>query len=103
MVMDGPLAPWAACMDERLRMLGYAPSTAAGHMQLVARLSRFLQRRGLAANELSAEIVDEFFNELHAHHGSSWPTPKSFVWLVEYLRDVGVVAEPLPPSPRSKE
>jgi integrase/recombinase XerD len=90
MVMEGPLAPWATGMDEHLKTLGYAPTTTAGHMQLVARFSRFLQERGRIAGEVSAEVVEEFFADLHAHHGSSWPTPKAFVWLVEYLKDVGI-------------
>lgn len=90
MVMEGPLAPCATGMTERLKTLGYAPTTTAGHMQLVSRFSLFLQVRGLTAGEISAQVVEEFFAELHAHHGSSWPTPKAFVWLVEYLRDVGI-------------
>ncbi len=102
MVMEGPLAPWATGMAERLKNWGYAPTTAAGQLQLVARFSRFLQARGLAADELSAEVVEEFFADLHAHHGSSWPTPKSFVWLVEYLDDAGI-AMSAPPGVQSVE
>jgi hypothetical protein len=68
-------------MAAQLTTLGYAPSTASGHMYLVGRLSRFLERRGLAASQLTTEVVNEFFADLHAHHGSSWPTPKSLGWL----------------------
>jgi len=99
MVIEGPLAPWATGIAGQLKTLGYAPSTAARHMQLVGRLSRFLQQRGLAG-ELSAE-VEEFFRDLHAHHGSSWPTPKAFRWLVEYLIDVGVMPPLIPAPPQS--
>ncbi|HET6954564.1 MAG TPA: site-specific integrase [Acidimicrobiales bacterium] len=91
-------------MSGRLETLGYAPSTAAEKMQLVGRLSRFLQRRGLEASELSAEVVEEFFEDLHARHGASWPTPKSFGWLVEYLRELGVTpAAPRPAPPSAQE
>lgn len=103
MVMEGPLAHWATDMAGQLKALGYAPSTAANQMQLVARLSRFLQARGLVASELSPAVVEEFFKDLHAHHGSSWPTPKAFVWLVEYLRDLGIVPAPVPPPPQSEQ
>ncbi len=103
MVMVGPLGPWAAAMAGRLKTLGYAPSTAARQMQLVGRLSRFLQQRGLAASEISAEVVEAFFGELHANHGSSWPTPKAFVWLVEYLTEVGVAPAPLAAPAQSWE
>lgn len=101
MVMEGPLAPWAAGLAGQLETLGYAPSTAARQMQLVARLSRFLQQRGLAANELSVEVVEAFFGDLHAHHGSSWPTPRAFVWLVEYLTEIAVMPAAVPPPPGS--
>ena len=39
-------------MKERLETLGYAPSTAARHMQLVGRLSLLRQQQRLPANEL---------------------------------------------------
>jgi site-specific recombinase XerD len=87
----------------QLERLGYAPSTAAKHMQLVGRLSRFLDHRGLTANHLGAEVVEEFFEDLRAHHGSSWPTAKAFVWLVDYLRGVGVMAAATSPTPLSRE
>lgn len=103
MVIEGPLAPWATGIAGQLKTLGYAPSTAAQRMQLVGRLSRFVQLRGLAASELSAEVVEEFFEDLHANHGSSWPTSKAFAWLVEYLRDAGVAPPPRPSLPQSWE
>ncbi len=103
MEMEGPLALWAAGLAGRLEALGYAPSTATVQMRLAGRLSRFLEKRGLAAGQLSAEVVDDFFADLHAHHGSSWPTPKSIVWLVEYLREAGVAPAPPPAPARSAE
>lgn len=102
MVIEGPLAPWATGIADQLKTLGYAPSTAERHMQLVGRLSRFLQQRGLT-DQLSSEVVEEFFRDLHVHHGSSWPTPKAFRWLVEYLIDIGVAPPPLPARPQSWE
>jgi hypothetical protein len=102
MVMEGPLAPWAAGAG-RLKTLGHAPSTAARHMQLGGRLSRFLQERRLEISELNAGVLEEFFEDLHAYHGSSWPTPRSLTWLVEYLREVGVTPATPPPSPKSAQ
>ena len=103
MEMEGPLAPWAAGLAGRLEALGYAPSTATVQMRLAGRLSRFLEQRGLAAGQLGAEVVDDFFADLRAHHGSSWPTPKSLGWLVEYMREVGVAPAPIPAPARSPE
>jgi integrase/recombinase XerD len=101
MVIEGPLAPWATGIADQLKTLGYAPSTAAQRMQLVRRLSRFLQQRG--QGQISVAVVEEFFEDLHAHHGSSWPTVKAFRWLIEYLIDIGVAPPPLPAPPRSWE
>src|SRR6266571_2764853 len=101
MAVEGPLAPWAAGLAGRLESLGYAPSTAVEQMRLAGRLSRFLGQRGLAVGQLTAEVVDDFLTELHAHHGSSRPTAKSLGWLVEYLREAGVTPVPLPAAPRS--
>lgn len=103
MVIEGPLAPWAAGMAERLKALGYAPSMVTRHLQLIGRFSRFMQVRGLTADDLRTEMVEEFFADLHAHHGSSWPTPKAFVWLVEYLDDVGIAVLSAPPGAQSPE
>jgi len=102
MAMEGPLAAWSAGMAERLEAMGYARSTAARHMGLVGRLSRSLARQGRTADQLSAEVLDEFFMELHAHHGASWPTPKSFRWLLDYLGEVGVTAKPAAAEPGSQ-
>jgi integrase/recombinase XerD len=103
MVMEGPLGPWAAGLAGRLEALGYAPSAAASQMRLAGRLSRFLQQRGLAAGQLSAEVAEEFFADLHARRGSGWPVPGSLGWLVEYLRQAGVAPVPVPAAPRSAE
>jgi integrase/recombinase XerD len=102
MVIQGPLGPWAAGIAGQLEKLGYASSTVAKHMQLVGRLSRFVDDQGLASNDLHAEVVEEFFKDLHAHHGSSWPTAKAFVWLVD-LREVEVMTAATSPAPISRE
>ncbi|HVM12781.1 MAG TPA: site-specific integrase [Egibacteraceae bacterium] len=102
MGMEGPLAPFVDGMAERLATLGYAPTTAAGQLQLVGRFSRFLQVRGLVAGELSVAVMEEFFADLHARRGSSRPTPKALAWLVEYLDDVGIAVS-APPGVKSDE
>lgn len=103
MVMTGPLAPLEAGIGGRLKSLGYAPSTAAQRMQLVGRLSRFLEQRRLRANQLTPNVMEEFFRHLHTYHGPSWPTARSLAWLAEYMRDVGEVPAPMVPPPGSPE
>ena len=103
MAMRGPLAPWEAGIAGQLTALGYAPSTAVHQMQLVGRLSRFLQQRGLGVGELNARVLERFFKDLHTYHGPSWPTAKSLRWLVEYLQSLGVTPAAPSPTPRSAQ
>jgi integrase/recombinase XerD len=101
MIIDGPLAPWASEMPDRLRELGYAPGSASNHLALVAKLSKFLDRRGLSAGDVNAVVLEQFCLSLR-RGGRSTLTPKTFVWLVEFLRDVGVEASSVPRPPRSE-
>ena len=81
-------------MAEKLEALGYSHLTAAKHLGLVGRLSRSLGQQGRTADELSAEVLEEFFDDLRAHRGTSRPTAKAFRWLLDYLREAGVAPEP---------
>jgi len=101
MVIEGPLAPWAAGMEERLSELGYAPGTTRNHLALVARLSRFLAKRGLRAADVTPVVLERFCSLL-GRGGRSAPTPKTFVWLIEFLRDVGVEQPAASEPPRSE-
>lgn len=101
MVMVGPLAPWASGMAERLTTLGYTPRVAELHMRLARGLSRFLHRRGVAAEELSPELISRFLSTVR--WSGRRPTPKMLAWMVDYLRDVGVALEPSAPKPRSEQ
>ena len=105
LAIEGPLAPWASGMSERLENLGYKPRTAARHMQMAGQLSRFLQRRGMTTSELTPEVLGMFVRVLHQNRKSrsSRPTPKALEWLVSYLRGLGVVPMPVAPPPQSYE
>jgi integrase/recombinase XerD len=101
MVIEGPLAPLAAGMAERLRELGYAPGSTANHLALVARLSCHLKGQALSANDIGPVVLEQFCSSLRRCRGSS-PTPKTFVWLVEFLRDIGVEPPAVGELPRSE-
>jgi site-specific recombinase XerD len=100
MVIEGPLAAWTAPMAERLSELGYVPGSTRNHLSLVAALSRYLERRGLGAGDLTPVVLQRFCSSL-GRGGRSSPTPKTFVWLIEFLRDAGVV--PVAPDPPRSE
>jgi site-specific recombinase XerD len=98
MVIEGPLAPWVAGMAARLGELGYAPGSTRNQLALVAKLSRFLEQHGLGAYDISPVVLEQFCSSI-GRGGRSAPTTKTFVWLLGFLRDVGVeppaVAAPL--------
>lgn len=90
MAMSGPLAVWTSGMAERLEALGYTPRMVQRHLQLVGGLSRFLQRRGVAAGDLSPVVIEQFVSAVRARNTSWRPTSKSLSWLVDYFKDVGM-------------
>jgi integrase/recombinase XerD len=80
--------------DELLR-LGYTPLTAAGHVRLMAHLSRWLAREALPASALTLSTVDRYFAERRAAGYYNERTPRALRPLMSYLRRLGVV----PPEP----
>jgi integrase/recombinase XerD len=95
MAMEGPLAPWAPGMGETLSALGYTPRLVERHLHLAGGLSKFLHRRGLAAADVSPEVIERFVAGLRAKNSSWRPTAKSLSWLVDYLRQIGVTVSAL--------
>lgn len=103
MAMKGPLAPWAPGMAEKLTALGYTPRLVERHLHLAGGLSKFLLRRGLAATDLSPELIEKFFAAMRAKNRSWRPTARSLSWLVDYSREIGVITAPADPRERSSE
>lgn len=56
----GPLAPFSAGYRSWLSARGYAPGTISDRMRDLDALSRWLERDGLAVEELTSERVEEF-------------------------------------------
>ena len=63
--VSGPLKAYAAGFREELSALGYSARSAAGHLQLMAHLSRWLVEIGLAPED---EIVAIGTHQLGGHH-----------------------------------
>ena len=85
----GPLAPMAAGLAAELADLGYAPTTAEGHLRLAAHLSRWLQGRGLGPSALTGPVLREFL----AHRRQEYSNLYSMQGLdptLRYLRRIGV-------------
>ena len=94
--VDGPLAPYAGGFRAELERLGYTPLTAATHVRLMARLSRWLAREGVEAPGLTPAVVDRYFAERRAAGYAGHVTGRALRPLVGYLRRLGVIPPPAP-------
>jgi integrase/recombinase XerD len=97
--VEGPLEAYVAGFRDELQRLGYTPLTAAGHVRLMAHLSRWLAREGLSASALTASTVEVYFAERRAAGYVNERTPRALAPLVIYLRGLGAVAQDLPAAP----
>src|SRR5215472_495649 len=96
----GPLAPYAEGLRSELERLGYTPLSAAGHVRLVAHLSRWMIREGLSVSALTPTTVDTYFTERRARYNNSL-TARSLRPLLDYLQELGVVAATVPAAESS--
>jgi integrase/recombinase XerD len=92
----GPLAPYAEGLRGELERLGYTPLSAAGHVRLVAHLSRWMIRHGLPVSALTQATVDAYFAERRAAGYHNSLTARSLRPLLDYLHKLGAVAAPGP-------
>jgi integrase/recombinase XerD len=97
----GPLAPHAEGLRRELERLGYTPLSAAGHVRLVAHLSRWMIQNGLSVPMLTRATLDAYFAERRAASYSNSLTVRSLRPLLEYLQGLGVVAVPGPAAATS--
>jgi len=95
----GPLEAYVDGFREELRRLGYTPLTAAGHVRLMAHLSRWLVRQGLPASALTVSTVQTYFAQRRAAGYVNERTPRALAPLVAYLQGLGVVAQEPPAAP----
>jgi integrase/recombinase XerD len=93
-VVSGPLAPYAAGFESWLRSRSYSTSAVANRLCQLDRLSRWLERRGLTAGELSDARVAEFTSSRRDAGLVTWTTPQSVALPLEYLREIGVMPSP---------
>jgi integrase/recombinase XerD len=98
--VSGPLAKHAAGFGEELFRRGYPPERATRHVQLLAQLSRWLERQGLGKHDLSEERVAQF---LEARRADGYAETPSLRWALKLLSLVPALevapAVPAPPTP----
>lgn len=96
----GPLSVLADGFRAELDRLGYTPSSREFKLAEVARLSAWLERRGLAARDICSARLEEFLADLAGRPGRA-PTLVAMRPLLAWLRDRGLCEDdpPLEPAP----
>lgn len=89
--VGGPLAPFAAGIEELLVAEGYLEDSIQVSMALVAELSRWLDERGLGAGDLSSEMIEAFF-ATGGGRGRRRRSPRSLRAVMDHLRSLGILA-----------
>jgi integrase/recombinase XerD len=83
--VSGPLAAFAGAFGKALSGKGYSARSAAGLMGLAAKLSGWLQSRGLCAADVTAAVIGEFFAERRRNGCARWRTSRSLALLAECM------------------
>jgi integrase/recombinase XerD len=102
-VVAGPLAPFAAGFEAWfaawLRSRAYSASATATANRLCQfdQLSRWLEREGFDAGELTVEHAGRFAESRRARGLVTWVSLQSLVLPLEYLRGLGVMVTPAAP------
>jgi integrase/recombinase XerD len=97
-IVPGPLEQYAPGFRSWLLDKGYTPLGMVPKLQLMAHVSRWLEREGLTASGLTEQEAARFLAARHAA-GTRWP--KSLAGLrplLDYLGGLGVLP-PEPPAP----
>jgi integrase/recombinase XerD len=87
----GPLSSQAHGFATELIRAGYSPRTARDHVYVLARLSRWLDDEGLAAAQLTPQVVDRFLLTRRAAGYRRWRTLRSLQPMLAFLRGVQAI------------
>lgn len=98
--VPGPLGVLADGFRTELDRLGYTPSSREFKLAEVARLSAWLERRGLGARDICSARLEEFLADLAAGSGRA-PTLVAMRPLLAWIRERGICGDdpPLAPGP----
>lgn len=90
--ITGPLAPFADDYKVKLAGRGYTPRSIIDELRHLARLSRWLQERQLAAADLSNDRLDEFLCQLpRRRDGGRVCSRRALTQVLEVLEEHGLV------------
>jgi integrase/recombinase XerD len=97
--VPGPLGQYAPGFRAWLLDRGYTPLTTVPQLQLMAHVSRWLEREGLAAAGLTGQEAGRFLAARRAAWGRNPRHPSGLRPLLGYLGGLGVIP-PEPPAPQ---
>jgi integrase/recombinase XerD len=96
--VPGPLEQYAPGFRAWLLARGYTPLTTVPQLQLMAHVSRWLEREGLTAAGLTGQEAGRFLAARRSAGGQRPRKPAGLHPLLDYLRGLGVIP-PEPPGP----
>jgi integrase/recombinase XerD len=93
-LIAGPLAPFVAAFELKLKNAGYSPLSAVTQKRLLAHLSRWLEAKRLSVADLTDARIQEFLDSRRAT-GCTWlVTREGLMPLLELLRDLEALPAP---------
>jgi integrase/recombinase XerD len=93
--MRGPLAPFTEDLRTDLLGAGYTPLTVVNKLRSIGYVSRWLEVRGLDADDLTEQRLDEYLAERREGGGRWEVTRPALVPLLEFLRKQGLAPPPI--------
>ena len=84
------MGPYSDGFRTELAARGYEPSSAAGQLQVMAHLSRWLVDRGLDGHGLTFGVVEEFLRARRVAGYRQWLSARGIAPLLDHLREVGI-------------
>ena len=96
--VSGPMAVLADGFRAELERLGYTPSSREFKLAEVAKLSAWLESRGLGVGNICPARIEEFLSDLAARPGHT-PTLVAMRPLLVWLGRLGLAGDDPPPAP----
>lgn len=91
--VPGPLAGVAYGYANELARLGYAPASVRLQLKLLADLSEWLPKQGMAAANLISSDLSRFLDDRRSAGHSRYASSKAMQPILDYLQRLGVVAK----------
>jgi integrase/recombinase XerD len=95
----GELGPFVEGYRARLLSLGYTPGSVESQLKVLGQVGRWMQTAGLDAAELNEACIEQFLAARGGKGHPRVPGMRSFVALLEYLRDEHVIPTETVPVP----